>query len=63
MVQRIEERVRKHHIMTSELETELSEVLNSTYAKKYEMMYTTVTDTIQNSWREDHDCVPDYINN
>ena len=46
MVKRIEERIREHHTMTPELEAELTEVLNNTYAKKYEMMYTTVTDTI-----------------
>ena len=63
MVYKIEERVKSHHTMTSDLQQELKEVLENTYAKKYEMFYTTVTAQIQNSWRADHDAVPDYINN
>ena len=59
----VETRVRKHHIMTPELQREMEETLNSTYARKYEMMYHTATEAISNSWREDHDTVPDYINN
>ena len=59
----VETRVRKHHIMTPELQKEMEETLNSTYARKYEMMYHTATEAISNSWREDHDCVPDLINN
>ena len=26
-------------------------------------MYTTITEEVQNSWREDHDAVPDLIDN
>ena len=63
MVERIEERIKTHHTMTVELQEEMQEVLNNTYVKKYDMMYTSVTDKIMNSWREDHDVVPDYINN
>lgn len=42
---------------------ELSEILSSSYSRKYAEMYTTITEEVQNSWREDHDTVPDYINN
>ena len=49
--------------MTPELDKELQSVINSTYVRKYEKMYNTETEAISNSWREDHDCVPDYINN
>ena len=59
----IEARVKKHHIMTPELQKEMAEMLNGTYARKYEKMYNTATEAISNSWREDHDSVPDYINN
>ena len=63
MVQRVEERVKKHNIMTPEVETELTEILESSYARKYAMMYNSITEEVQNSWREDHDVVPDLINN
>ena len=63
MVERIEERIKAHHTMTTELKDEMKEVLNNFYVKKYDMMYTSVTDKILNSWRDDHDAVPDYINN
>ena len=55
--------MKKHHIMTPELQKEMAEMLNGTYARKYEKMYNTATEAISNSWREDHDSVPDYINN
>ena len=62
-VDKIEARVKKHHIMTPEAEQELSEVLNSMYARKYAGMYNTATEEISNSWRADHDAVPDFISN
>ena len=52
MVQRVEERVKKHNIMTPEVEMELSEILSSSYSRKYAEMYTTITEEVQNSWRE-----------
>ena len=35
IVQRVEERVKKHNIMTPEVEKELSEILSSSYSRKY----------------------------
>ena len=49
--------------MTPEVEQELAQVLNSSYVRKYEGMYTTETEKIQNSWRADHHVVPDFIDN
>ena len=63
MVDRVEARVKSHHIMTPEVEVELSEVLSGTYARKYANMYSSITEEVQNSWRSDHDAVPDYISN
>ena len=49
--------------MTPEFENELNEILNTHYVRMHSMMYTTQSERISNSWRCDHDCVPNMINN
>ena len=46
MVDRVKARIKKHHIMTPEVELELADILNGTYSSKYAMMYTTITEEI-----------------
>jgi len=50
-------------IMTTEVENELNDILNSHYARKHALMYTSESERIANSWRCDHDDVPNLINN
>jgi len=63
LVNKIEKRIRKHHVVTPELESEIKEITNSMYVKKHEIFYATETEKATNWWRADHDSVPELINN
>ena len=62
-IERIDARARNMHIVTSEVEQELQQILNSHYVRMYILMYSSQAEKIANSWRSDHDNVPNLINN
>ena len=51
------------HIMSPDVEAELGDILNSHYVRKHALMYSSQSEKISNSWRSDHDNVPNFVNN
>ena len=51
------------HIVTPEFETELNDILNTHYVRMHSMMYNSQSEKVANSWRSDHDNVPNLVNN
>ena len=62
-IDRIDSRAREFVTMTPEVELELNDILNQHYARVYALMYQNQSEKITNSWRCDHDNVPNLLNN
>ena len=50
-------------MVNNEMETELNDILNTHYARQHALMYTSQSEKVTNSWRSDHDDVPNLVNN
>ncbi len=49
--------------MTHDVTTELNDILNTHYVRQHALMYASQSEKVANSWRSDHDNVPDLVNN
>ena len=62
-IEEIENRAKSIHMVNNEMETELNDILNTHYARQHALMYTSQSEKVTNSWRSDHDDVPNLVNN
>ena len=62
-IDQIDARARSMHTVTPEFEFELNDILNCHYVRVHALMYTTTSEKVANSWRSDHDNVPNLVNN
>ena len=62
-IDEIDARARSMHIMNPEVEAELNDILNQHFVRQHALMYSTQSEKIVNSWRSDHDNVPNLVNN
>ena len=62
-IDQIDARARSMHTVTPELEYELNDILNCHYVRVHALMYSNTSEKVANSWRSDHDNVPNLVNN